>query len=75
MTDEDRQALDARHRENVIAFIKARDIRALQGEPITEEMVKLYWNRVLTPWNIVNGRPVPTPVQNFIPLETAHDEA
>ncbi|WP_428308247.1 hypothetical protein [Lacipirellula sp.] len=69
MSPEEQQALDVRHRENVIAFLKARDIRVIQGAPITEEMIQENWREVLTPWNIKNGKIVPTPVSKFRPLE------
>lgn len=37
------------HRDNVIDYIKRNDIRAIQGEPVTEEMIRDNWRKVVTP--------------------------
>lgn len=37
------------HRENVINFVKQNDIRVIQGEPVTEEMIRDNWRKVVTP--------------------------
>ena len=37
------------HRENVIDYIKRNDIQAMQGAPVTEEMIQRAWNRIVTP--------------------------
>ena len=37
------------HREYVIDYIKANDIRAIQGAPVTEDMIRDNWRKVVTP--------------------------